>query len=1058
MRMVNIRKRNTKKILAVLVILLLIFNCITPSAVSAEGSDRDENDLLSINITADPDSAPYLAGSIVKFTVNVKNKSSKEIGSDKLKLKTSISNASIADDNPDAVVSYDKLPQNIKAGATWSAAYTVTLRSDLKSLSDVRFKADLTYVPKKNETYALSAEKDLSVKALENMVMLESSDLGSDFSAGGKFHLSYSYKNYNTSDLKYDHKLLIDGKEIDSSRIDWIKAPAGKTGPKKTETVEVKIDNSIFPAGQDSCIITLVLTDENGNISKKDIKVAKADVSEITGGMDLDKLYYGSVKNDDTAPFHDAAGLRELLKNSSSAHAKNIWEKYQYDLWDPNFSDRGGCGALDLKTGDKYKESSTSLPDYADELLKSTSHEYPKDENGPFHNSPEAEIRPVDSTLTDDGVLLNEDEEQFTDLGKTAGPDTGDANKDRSYEINLKATADLKQTKPIAMVFQIQTSWQMFDLTHANDRASLVNGQKVNEELLSLYEMKQAFRDFSEWISEKSNGALLLGITNFQHGGTHSMVSDTSGKSTRHFTNVPSLIQQGLNGWDSFGDCEHIHYSNQELQNAVKELGDAGNFTNWVDNKGNSVYDKAEIVSVIVGGACETNDLKAAGLLDDIPGKNSGNVKKQYGISTNKGKIDMISWMDYENKLGKFDSGKYYKGVTTRQQFFETLKDLYYEAQGEQKVSDVTMEDTVTAEFDVDIDAIKAFAGDKDVTDQVTIKTVKQADGTTKITCTFKDVANRTDIQMKIPVKAKDDFIGGNNVKTNSGKPSISYGGRIDKDKTFTQEFEDVPTVNVPVRFKAVDGENVTIPVGDSASLKDLAQTDDGDSIITKDVEDWIKKYDQIEGTLTYQWVDENGDPVGDPSSAVIDRDHRTPPDIPDSTFTGRESDIGTKTKYTLRITFDPADVKDDSTNKVSVSRQVEEGEVSIKVTDQKEGRLRVKKVIDDGSKAQSGDEFMISMKSVSGTEVDTSAVLKDGESSPYITVDEETVLDISEIVPMEYTFKGITAGSSQADFAKEHRITVRPGDDITVYVHNEYSWTPYYHDFDSVLNRFTGK
>lgn len=1057
MKMGNTRKINTR-IQAVLVMLMLIFSCITPAAASAAGSDSDENDICSIRVTADPDNGPYLAGSRVTFTVTVKNKQTKDnIGKDKLSLSTSITNDSIAGDNKDAVVTSVRPNGNINAGSTWTTSYTVTLRSDLKNLSDVKFRADLS-VKGKDTTDSLSVEKDLSVKALENMVMLEGSDLGSDFASGGNFHLSYSYKNYNASALKYGYRLLIDGDEIDSSHISWVTAPAGKTGAKKTETVEVKIDNSVMPAGSDSCTVSLELTDENGNVSRKDIKISKADVSEITGGMDLDKLYYGSVREDDTAPFHDAAGLRELLKNSSAAHAKSIWEKYQYDLWDPNFSDRGGCGALDLRTGSKYKESSTSIPDYADELLESTSHEYPKDSSGPFHNSPKAEVRPVDSTLTEDGVLLNEDEEQFTDLSKTAGPDKGDANKDREYEIDLKATADLKQVKPIAMVFQIQTSWQMFDLTHANDRASMVNGQKVNEELLSLYEMKQGFRDFSQWLGEKSNGALLLGITNFQHGGTHSMVSDSSGKTTKHFTNVPSLIQQGLNGWDSFGDCEHIHYSNAELVNAVKELGDGDNFKDWVDNKGNSVYDKADIVSVIVGGACEASDLKSAGLLMDIPGKNAGNVKKQYGISTNKGKIDMISWMDYENKSGKFDSGKYYKGVTTRQQFFETLKDLYYEAQGEQKVSEVTMEDTVTAEFDVDTDKIKAFAGDVDVTDQVTVKTVKQADGSTKVTCVFKDVANRTDIELKIPVKAKDDFIGGNNVKTNSGTPAISYGGRIDKDKSFTQEFEDVPTVNVPVRFTAEDGKNKEIPVGSSVDLKDLAKTDSGENIITEDVESWIKKYDQIEGTLTYQWVDEDGNPVGTPESAEIDKDHRTPPAIPDSTFTGTENDIGKTAKYRLRITFDPAAVKADSTNKVSVSRQVEGGSVSITVTEPKEGRLTVKKVIDNGSGALADDEFMIRIKSVSGSDIDTSAVLKDGESSPYITVGEETVVDISETVPMEYSMTGISRGSADQEITKNSRVTVKPGDDITVYVHNEYSWTSYYHDFDSVMNRFTKK
>lgn len=1053
------RTINKEKIfVAVLVAIMLILNYVIPArALAADTVSSVSNDSYKLELSADRE-GPYLAGSQVTFTVKVTNLSTKnDINKGNIRLAPSVSNQSIAEDNQSQlqVVSPN---DNIKKGTSWSTSFTITLQAGLKSLNDVGFQVDLQTKGDKNTwPTALTVQKAFDVKALEGILITSGKDLGSSFASGGQFHVSYSYKNYNTTTTKYTYKLLLDEKEMPEDKIHWETVPKGKLGGKKEETVKVKIDNDVFASGGDSCVISLVITDENGKESQQDITIAKADVSKITSslpsGITLDKLYYGSVAKDTTAPFHNAAQLKTLLENSSQSYAQEIWEKYQYDLWDPNFTGRGGCGALDLKTGSKF--SPGGYPDYADELLPSTSHEYPKDSNGPFHNSPKAEINPVDATLTDDGVLLNEDEEQFTDLEKTAGPDKGDANKDRTYDIELKATADLKQVKPIALVFQIQTSWQMFDLIHANDRASLVNGEAVNEELLSLYEMKQGFRDFMEWMNDKGNGAVLLGITNFQHGGTHSMIADSSGKTTKHFTNNATLIEQGLNGWDSFGDCEHIHYSNAELQNAIKELGDASNFTGWVDNKGQSVYDKAEIVSVIVGGSCETNDLKENKLLTDIPGKNSGNVKKQYGISTNKGKISDISWMDYENKSGKFDSGKYYKGVTTRQQFFETLKDLYYEAQGVQKVTDVTIEDTITSEFDVNEEDIKAMMGGNDVTKDATIKIEKQADGSTKVSCTFKEITNRSEVKLKIPVTAKEDFIGGNNVKTNTGTPEISYGGRIDKDKTFTQEFEEEPTVNVPVRFTAKDGETETISVGNSVSLKDLAQEDDGTSIITKDVEDWIKKYDQVEGTLTYQWVDEDGNLVGDASSATIDQENRTPPQIPDYTFTGTEKDVGTNTGYKLRITFEPAPVKESSTNKFSVSKQVEEGEVHIKVTKVKEGTVKLSKIVDNYKDSLAEDEFSIQIKSVSGDFVDTSVVLKHKEKSAAITVTEDTVLELSEIVPMEYEYLGFSTGSAEGALQTGNQITVKPGDDITVYLHNKYQWQPYFHDFGSKTNCF---
>lgn len=63
---------------------------------------------------------------------------------------------------------------------------------------------------------------------------------------------------------------------------------------------------------------------------------------EITGTLPdsitgLDKLYYGSVKNDSTAPFHNAEELQNILENGDLDYAKLIWKQYKYDLYDPNY-------------------------------------------------------------------------------------------------------------------------------------------------------------------------------------------------------------------------------------------------------------------------------------------------------------------------------------------------------------------------------------------------------------------------------------------------------------------------------------------------------------------------------------------------------------------------------------------------------------------------------------------------------------------------------------------------------------------------------------------------
>ncbi len=792
----------------------------------------------------------------------------------------------------------------------------------------------------------------------------------------------------------------------------------------------------------------------------------------ITG---LDKLYYGSVAKDDTAPFHNAEQLQNILENSDETYAREIWKKYQYDLYDPNFSGRGGCGALFTPSGKKYSDkkpptTSTDRPDYADELLESTGHDYPKDGKSPFHNNSSSQIGPADGTLVN-GALVENDENAFKDLAKTASPDTGDANTKREYTVDLKGTADLKQTKPMVLLFQIQTSWQMFDLIHANKLKSLVNGNKVTAELLSLYEMKQGFLDFIDWTEKYTDGSLMIGITNYQHGGTYSMFGEP------YFTNSTENLLNGLYGWDSFGDCEHIHYSNKALKNAMAELNDASNFGGWKDSKNNLLYQDAEMISVIVGGACEARDLKAGSTkLPQIP---DGVLKRQYGIRTNSGTAygkntlsDMISWMDYEaqgnGKKGDapaFETGEYYKDIVTREQFFETLKSIYADVQAKasnmQKVTDVTVEDTITAEFDVKASDIKAYVGDRDVTNLADLTVTVQNDGTTKVSYNFKTVGHGKEVHLEIPVRAKSDFIGSNNVYTNAGTPTIAYTGCINSTR-YTQEFTDIPAVNVPVSFTVKNGQEISLKPGGSVDLATLAK-DNSDQSITKAVEDALDKYEQIEGILTYQWVDGNGNPVGNPTTATIDSTNRTAPALPSHTISATEGDIDKSFDYSLKVTFTPADVRETTTSKTPVSAQSHEGKVKIEVEQIKAGKIRIKKIIDNYSDFDNSlinDEFMVNINSLSGAPVSTGFVLKHGETSGYIEITEPTELLIKEVIPMEYSFKAIVEETQNSvdRFLTGGVISVNPGDDITITIHNEYTWNPFFHTFDSIMNVFSRK
>ncbi len=818
---------------------------------------------------------------------------------------------------------------------------------------------------------------------------------------------------------------------------------------------------------------TSIVAESDSNNNEENIAVNSIrPYSSITGVLPdsitgLEKLYYGSVANDPTAPFHNAEQLQDILENGDESYAKAVWEKYRYDLYDPNFQKRGGCGALIAPSGNKYdnkKPDTTGKPDYADELLESTGHAYPKDSNSPFHTSVEAQIEPVENGTLVNGALVESDKNAFKNLQKTASPDIGDSNSDREYIVDLKATADLKQVKPMAMIFQIQTSWQMFDTLHANDRASLVNGQAVTQDLLSLYEMKQGFLDFMEWMKQNTDGSLLIGITNFQHSNTNSLVN------APYFTNDTDSIIKGLYGWDTFGDCEHIHYSSSKLKAAQIELNFSDNFENWVDAKNTSIYKNAEMVSVIIGGACEAADLKSNSV--NLPTIPNGVIKQQYGIRTNSGTgviaNDMISWLDYcaqgdsKNKTaGAFDTGKYYKDVTTREQFFNTLKDIYADAQekapNQQKVTDVVLEDTITAEFEVNQSAIKVYIDGTDVTSSANIQVAGQADGTTKVSCTVGEVAHKQEVHLQISVKAKKNFIGSNNVYTNQGIPTISYKGRID-NTIYTQNFTDTPAVNVPIRFSVSNGETISLEPGNSVDLADLAKESSGLRIMTKEVEDSLDKYAQTEGTLTYQWVDEEGNPVGDPTSAEINGDNRTPPEIPAYTVSAKEDDIGKQYKYKLKVTFTPAEVKENTTSKVAVSAKSEEGNVGIDVVQKPEGKVYIKKVIDNYQEKLSDDTFIIRVVSEGNTEsqIDTEVVLQHNETSSAITIKEKTVLDISEVVPKEYEMSDISlSGEGKINGSQ---VTVDRGENIVITVHNKYSAKPFFHISEAIKNQFKQK
>ena len=1039
----------------------------------------------ALEITVTPrEQGPYNAGSKITFDVKIKNNTNKDYNAGGLGIVTTV-NDSVAVSAPDIVINDIKVA---RSGGEWTGTVSYKLKEDLNTMNtSVLF--DLYSVKNGNpqDDALAGTEYFYDIKKLEGIGITSGRDKGSTFGPQGYLYTEFSFKNYEDSQKEYSYKIYLDGSEV-TTGIDWLQQPSGTIGSGRTQSAEFKLPAT---GSDNSHTVKFVIIDPATDdiYDEKEILINKSNISDFLKDIPgyaynstdtdlkiLEQLYYGSVSRDSKCPFSTAAELLDILTNSSEAQAKKIWDEYKYDLWDPNFSSRGGCGkyykeppqaATDDAEYPTRADNTSNRPDWADEktILNQSSTkslDYPKDSIGPFHGDATQEgIVGSGMKLTKDGILASDDS-QIKDKSKTATP-VGTLNKDnRKYKIDIKGTLDIKQVKPVVLLFQIQTSWQMFDTLHANDRAALIEDgkteKKINKDLLSLYDIKRGLLEFSQWIEKDGDGALMLGITNFQHDGTHSMLPSP------YFTNSASDIYSGLCGWDSFGDCEHIHYKNTELQNAAAALTD-NNFKNWVDKDGNKIFQNAEISSVIIGGACESKDLKDNSLLSTVgPTGTLKAVKHQYGIRTNTGYSsddpevlsgkamvkDGISWMDYENEAGKFNGG-YYDSVTTREDFVDALKDIYKKA-SKTLVSEATVTDTVMSEFKVQKDNLKAYVNGEDVTDDVVFKVVVNDDGSTTVSCTYKDLPTDAQLHLEIPVEAQEDYIGGSAVLTNDGNPEIDVPDRV------KEEVDDVPKVQVPVRFNVVDGERATVKAGTSIDISELAADDNDASIITKQLEEWLKKYNQLDGVLTYQWVDEAGNDVGSSTSANITQTDRKPPAFPSYEFEGKDEDVGKTFEYKLKVTYTPKASTDPT---LTAAPQTEYGKVWVDVIDADEAVVNIKKEIDNYDTSLKDDEFIIN---VSSDMINTDVVLKHNETSRNIKLkgleSAGIQLDITEVVPMEYKYQKLTIEGEGADSGdlNGNKVTVHAGDCITIIVHNKYDWKPYFHVFNSITNFFKHK
>ena len=649
-----------------------------------------------------------------------------------------------------------------------------------------------------------------------------------------------------------------------------------------------------------------------------------------------DYFYYGNVAKDSRVPFSDAQSYADYLAktyldanggDAGLSAVKAEWDKYLYDIYDPTTK----------SNTDKYPQYT-----YGDTNL-----EWPKDSTSSFHGTLQPKIDELNYNFLENGVDYSNFVSGLNKTATTVAP--GDENTERKYDIDITADAQAKAKGPVAMILQIQTSWQMFDLEHANavkgDGDTEVGAVANNTELATLYDIKQALLRFVDYMETNYPGNnLVLGITEVQHAKSQTMFSGTDEKNQPlYVTNNYDTLRDGIRNWDSFGNCEHVHYDTGALVNATAKL--ASNLSGWADIDGNIIrYEDIQKVAVIIGGPTE-NASSTNGYACTLPWATfqSAGLNSVYGIRTNNGTSNgsgVISWLDYSgNNTGTaFNDGT---GTTFTEKYVATTEDAVFndlvqiaekemgkngiDLTGEDKyVENVKVTDIISDEFVLDTsEPITATIYNKDGSvntqenislDNLNLSITENAiTRTTTISYDFGTVYNTKKCVLHFRVKAREDYIGSNNVFSNVGTPDLTYihkkqdsdGNPTGEEVPYNVNCYDTPRINVPIRFTTVDGDTASILVGEQVDLKDLSTE------IAKDAEDRVDNYDQINGTLSYTWVLPDSSEVG-AGTVTVKNGSIGAQTFPDRSYTFTGTAAGQYTG-TLKVTFTPEAV--DSSN-----------------------------------------------------------------------------------------------------------------------------------------------
>lgn len=461
-------------------------------------------------------------------------------------------------------------------------------------------------------------------------------------------------------------------------------------------------------------------------------------------------LYFDAVARDPKVPFNDADTFKNYLckvyfetlyaaqdgmiteegktpEQIAAEKLRNTWFYYRYDLIDP--------GSQNTNYGTYYTTGGFGDKNLA--WVKTN------DNDDSFHyvinnnpaNPEDRMILPLTYDYLDGGV----DYDNFIDeMSKYATADVaGDGNSERKYNVDMITDARAQVKAPIVIVFQIQTSWQLFDLEHANALAGQggteVGAVAENSELATFYDIKHAMLDLTEYMEKKYPGNnLVIGVTEVRHGGSDSMfyttmTTESGSTAPLYVSNNPRILYDAISQWDIFGNCEHVHYDNNTLKLAVQNLGvDLSDFRDKNNNK--ISYDDIRKAVIIIGGPTE-NSGSENGYNCVLPWSSfaSADIDSVYGIRVNKGKTlagntnngtPILSWLDIdENNAGVYKDGNGANGFTeklvctTREQLFNAFVDIVekeFDVGGidildvNSKIDDMAMKDTVRNEFQMD--------------------------------------------------------------------------------------------------------------------------------------------------------------------------------------------------------------------------------------------------------------------------------------------------------------------------------------------------------------------